>query len=135
MPGRATATNVAGPPQLPPRTRPRTRCATSLSYRRSSRLPLLITCAAASRTASLTSGTTYFPPTALQSPPRLTSLQSFKSKVHQHLRQRRWYWATDSLQHPIYPQSTPSPSRIYLHLFPVHGALDSANAETLGRRC
>ena len=64
---------LAGPPQLTSLVPPpphsflhehvlelgrTTRCATSLSYRTSSRLPLLITCDDASPTASLTSGTT-----------------------------------------------------------------------------
>ena len=64
--GRATANNVAGSPSPTPHSflhqhvlelDPITRCATSLSYRTSSRLPLLIMCDAASPTASLTSGT------------------------------------------------------------------------------
>ena len=75
---------------------PTTRCATSLSYRTSSRFPLLITCGSCFP-YSIIEKWENLPPTVLQSTPRLTSLQSFKGKVHQHLRQSRWYWATDSL--------------------------------------
>ncbi|XP_065186193.1 uncharacterized protein LOC135817022 [Sycon ciliatum] len=99
---------LAGPPQLtslvpsqlPPRTFLRTRSDHSVCHE--SQLQNVLPASSPDYVRrcfpySIIDEWNNLPPTVLQSPPRLTSLQSFKGKVHQHLRQSRWYWATDSL--------------------------------------
>ena len=88
------------PPQLPPRTCPRTR--SDHSVRHESQLQNVLPASSPDYVRlcfpySIIDEWNNLPPTVLQSPPRLTSLQSFKGKVHQHLRQSRWHWAADSL--------------------------------------